>query len=261
MKNIFFTSIFLLFVLISCNSDSTDAAPTAPAAGTLKKITEKVYYSGGGSSGGSESTVDFVYENGVLSSMNSGVNKAVLTYNGDKISEIKIYQNNVLRGTNVFTYNGSNLMKVENNDNDEKTEFTYTNGVLATEKSSYKNGSTWTVLDNTSYTFNSTGNVVQTKRSFSSSTLFTQNHEYDDKNGVYNKMNPYLRYVVNAESFDSKSENNLTKTFSVEQGSAPMLQNNYLILYNAADYPISIKKFNVQNGANTLISECEIQYN
>lgn len=257
MKNFqYLVGLVLFLVICGCDSENNDSAAATPID-TIKNISEKIYYNGSID----ESAIDYNYNNGVLLSISSGLNKIVFEYNNDKITIAKIYTNNVLQGTIAFSYNDAQLIKIENNDNDQKTEFSYINGLLATKKSFYKNGTSWIARESTAYSFDTNSNIFQTNSSFLSTAVYTQNFEYDNKNNIFKNMNPYLRYFINAESFDLKSINNITKSYTVVSGSAPVLSNNYVIIYNDRNYPINIKKFNVQNNANTLVSACTISYN
>lgn len=263
MKNLIFSlsvlSIFS-FLFSSCSSDDAVALPTNSLVGTVKKITETTYYSGIPSA----YEMDFNYENGILKSISSGSsNKIEIIMDGNKIVQAKTFSNNILDDVNTMVYDGSNLISIINDDTTEKSEFTYSNGLLSTQSFFSGSGGSWNLYKLDNYFYNVAQNndkILSTFYQFSNQPT-KATYEYDNKNNVFKNMNPYLRYLLLFESFTIISNNNIIKQFSYPNATSTVATQShyYTIVYNNLNYPITIKKFGVQN--DLLISECSILYN
>lgn len=247
-------------IFTACNSDNNiQSNVESPVVGSVRKLTETVYQNGASNT----SIVNFNYNGSVLKNIALGTSTLEFAYDGDKIVESKSYNNGVFYKSNALTYNGLLLQKIVQNSGDEKTEFDYTNGILSAKKTFFANGSSWTPLQSINYVIAANGNISEsTLTSYTNGTnTYRQRFEYDLKSHVFKKMNPYLRFVLTAESFDSLSTNNILKAFIYTSATTSVQSHNNIILYNSSDFPIAIKKYYVLNGSNILVSECAIEYN
>jgi hypothetical protein len=246
--------------LNSCSSDDSSSNSSTNSK-TIKTFSEKIYYNG---EINAQYTSNFNYENGKLVSITSGSNKLELIYNGDKIVRSNSYQNNILTGFNTLSYEGTLLKSILNDDEEEKTEYSYSNGVLSAETSSFFTGSVWQNSFIKNYTF-SNNNVQSKITNFiqMGNNPWKSSYDYDSKNNPLKNMNPYLKYLFNTESFDFLSGNNVIKqyTFSNISDLIGELSHEYIITYDSDNYPLTIKKYAVYNGVQSLISEANIQYN
>lgn len=264
MKNIFLRLsilILLIYVATGCSSDDSIPQVILPVTGSVKKITETIYY------GLTSETyeIDFNYENGALKSISSGnLYKSEFFMDGNKVIQTKSYSNNILTATNNLSYDGINLKSIIQTDNSEKTDFTYANGLLSSSKSYYSdNVNGWIPIKSENYFFNSSSNNnkrITTNYQFSNVPEKTT-YEFDSKNSVFKNMNIYLSKILLFESFSSISTNNIIKQFSYPDVDSNVATQNvyYTIVYNSTNFPINIKKYSFQ--FNELLSECTIVYN
>lgn len=264
MKSISIAALFftVLFSMSSCSSDDSGTDIDPLDGPKISSINEKIYYDG---SLDSEKNFNFNYENDILTNIVSGTTRVDFSYAEDKITDIKIYNNNVLQRTSNFTYTGVLLMSVAS-DTDERTDYTYAANKLQNIGGFYLDDDVWIQHQLRAFTFNNDLNIQQMIKTdyFGSVTLtFKSSYEYDDFNNPFKHMNPYLRLFLNFESMDIISNNNITAQYSYSSvgSTTPILSHNYVIVYNSGNYPISIKKYAVENNVNTgLISEVIIGY-
>ncbi|WP_412477100.1 hypothetical protein [Flavobacterium sp. TBRC 19031] len=264
MKNILIAALFftVLFSMSSCSSEDSRTDIDPLNGPKISSVTEKIYYDG---SLDSEKNFNFNYENGILTNIVSGTTRLDFSFAEDKITDIKIYNNNVLQRTSNFTYSGDLLMSVVN-DADEKTDYTYTANKLQNISGFYLDNDVWIQHMLKAYTFNSESNIqqiVKTNYFGSVTSTFKSTYEFDDFNNPFKNMNQYLRLFLNFESMDIISKNNISAQYSYSSvgSTTPILSHNYVIVYNSENYPISIKKYAVENNVNTeLISEVNISY-
>ena len=251
----------ILFILItsviSCSNDDSSSALTA---NTIKKIEEKVYYNG---QVDTDYYMDFNYENNLLKSLSDSNNRLDFVYDGSKIIEIKRLVNNLYVESNFLTYEGDLLTTIIQDDQDEKTTFSYQNGVLVSKTYSYSNNGNWVIFNSEDYQITS-NNIIKTifQNQFSTQS-YKQTFEFDAKNSMMKNMNPYLKYLLELETCNVINQNNLIKSFSYDNiNSIQGTQfRDFVITYNAEDYPINIKKYNFNGSQQELISEIIITYN
>ncbi|MEO7976108.1 hypothetical protein [Flavobacterium sp.] len=86
--------------------------------------------------------MNFIYENEVLKSVITNIRyKTEFVYDGEKISKMNYFRDEVPSGSAIFHYNGDLLSYIFSEGNpDEKTEYSYVNGILASEKNGYIDG-------------------------------------------------------------------------------------------------------------------------
>ena len=261
MKNSFKFILFVLSILIfsSCSNDSNQAAaPSNSIVNTIKKITETTY-----STTPSSYSIDFEYQNGNLKRIFSGTNSAEYQYNGNKIISVNYYQNSVLNNSQEITYSGDLLVMKQINANERiRLDYNGNNLFSSTYESLINNN--WGSANTESFIFDNNGN--QTQRIFSynySGTVqsFKSTYVYDNKNNPFKMMNPYLKYLLEPNSFINKSQNNVTQSYSYPDASSTTatLSENYEIVYNSQNYPTNIKCRRAIN--NELKSEITIEYN
>jgi uncharacterized protein YkuJ len=262
-KNLSIKSVcaFCILLLASCSNDneSKDTIPDQKSI-LIKKITETVYYS----TESETSTSEFVYEKNILKSVTSGTgNKSEFEYSGDKITKINYFKNGIASGFMTFNYTGDLLSStLSGADQDEKTEYFYSNGNLVSEISGYFDNDTYIVQNETSYTFDQAKNIteeIKTSSLFGSPTTSKNKYFYDTKHHPMKFMNKYYRLVFELEGFDGKSANNVISRENYYPVTAETpTYFTYEILYNDDNFPIEIKKIAKQN--NSLISKTVIEY-
>ena len=264
MSKLFFNAysfLILCFAVIGCSSGSDETAAIAPPAGTVNKITETSY------NGGQVSTInyDFNYENGILKTISAGTAfRFEFVMDGNKIVQVKSVLNNVAGAVNNMLYDGINLKSITQADNSEKTEFTHSSNVVASERNFYStNNSTWILSTTKNYAFNAALNMesqLLTAHQMSSQAS-KSSFEYDAKNNPFKNMNSYLRYLLQFETISQFSANNVFKqyAFASATSTTPIQTHYYIYVYNENGFPLSIKKYGLPN--NTLISECVLSYN
>ena len=245
----------------SCSSDDTNENDeTVSLSKTIKKYSEKVYYN---QQIDYQFTANFNYSEGKLVSISDAQNVLEFHYNSNKMSQIKKYSNNQLVSTNYLNYEGSFLTSIVNDSNDEKQILTYINGTLFLVKNQHLENSNWITDSEKQYTFlaNNIQQVIIQNYSFSFSNKST--FEYDDKNNPMKMMNPYLKFILQYETCDFISSNNILKRYSYSDvnSSTGTLSHQYEITYDAENYPVLIKKYDVSATQPILISEAIIEYN
>lgn len=264
-KNILIKALYIFCVAFftACSSDSNDSIPdvnpeTKPIL--IKKITETLYYSGTSDT----DVTDFTYENSVLKSITyNSTYKTELVYDGDKVMKANYFKNGIADGFTTFYYNGDLLnYTLSGKNQDEKTEYFYTNSILASKKSGYFNGLNYIVQQNSVYSFNSAKNITQSidTRSFYGPEITSkQIYSYDTKNHPMKYMNKYYRLVYQGEGFDGLNTNNIISrgTYSPITNTVPTYGYNEIV-YDSNNFPIEIKEFSASD--NTLISKTTIEY-
>lgn len=259
-------SLLIVFIaVLSCSGD--DQNPVNPIAEEtpilIKKVTETIYFSGENQ----VSITDFVYEdNRLISSTSRSSNSATVyktnfNYNGDKVSQAINYSNDVERTRNTYLYNGDFLTQIVSNRSDQtRTDFFYSNGMVATRESGYVNEGNYEVNHTENYTFNAWNRIEERVVSNlfgtaeDSKTIYT----FDAKNNPTKYMNKYLRYLFSAEGFDGMSQNNMASRLSYWPAatSTPKLY-TYQFIYNENDFPTEIKQLSPEG---TIISLTKIEY-
>ncbi|WP_286925959.1 hypothetical protein [Flavobacterium sp. UBA4197] len=259
MKKILFA--LLLINIVGCSSDNEGTNTDGSGAGMkIKSISEVVYY------GSSTSTKigNFAYEGNKLVSLTDPTANVVtkFVYANNKITQFNVYQNNTLVATQNVSYDGDNLKTVITGSGNTKTEYFYENGILKAKKESTLYGNTWTENAGEEYRFDQNGNVTQvlSTSQYSTSTLKSK-YFHDNRNNPFKGQNPYLKYLLDFESFNVFDANNILtqERYSNAESTEPYGTTTYEIQYNANNYPVEIKKINSSN--NALIAKTTIVYN
>ncbi|HEY6142264.1 MAG TPA: hypothetical protein VIV55_02395 [Flavobacterium sp.] len=261
-KNILIKVLYIFsIVLFSACSNDNDENNTAPATNPIliKKITETVYYSGTSDT----YITDYKYENNVLKSITNDNNKTEFVYDGDKISKLNYFKNGTADGFTSYYYTGDLLSYTLSGKNqDEKTEYFYTNGVLTSEKSGYLDGTIYVFQERIVYSFNEAKNITQSIKTslvYGPETVSKEIYSYDNKNHPMKYMNKYYRLGFDIEGFDGKTINNVVsrESYYPITNTVPNYY-NYEIVYNSDNFPTEIKKIAVSG--NNLISKTTIEY-
>jgi len=252
---LFILSVSLLF--FSCSKNNDTLLNVNPPSNSIKKISETTYI------GGIVDffSADFNYENGILKSITDPTHKLELFYNGSKISNTILYTNNVVSTSYSFNYNNDLLETMINiTDNYERTLYTYTNGVLSSEKNQSLINSVWKTIYTYNYEFSNGNILVEYDSSQYDTSISKYTHDYDTKLSPMHYMNPLVRNVVGLESCNFKNLNNETKQYrySSSTSTTPILDFTYQITYNAQNLPTNIKKY---TATNNLVSEATFEYN
>jgi uncharacterized protein YkuJ len=205
-----------------------------------------------------------VYEKNTLKSVTTNTRyKSEFEYNGDKITKVNYFEDEIADGFTTFHYNGDFLSyTLSGNNQNEKTEYSYVGGVLSAEKTGYFDEGKYIVQRELAYTFDISKNITEmTNKSsmFGPETISKDKYLYDNKNNPMKFMNKYYRLVFELEGFDGKTVNNVTsrESYYPVTNDVPSYY-NYAITYNSDDYPIEIKKISKQS--NNVISKTLIEY-
>lgn len=255
-----------VFSVFSCtdNDDKIDdILPTQPTEETVllvKKVTQTTHFG----SSSETSVTNYTYEGGQLSETQTiaGANTygSVFHYDGDKVTSVDYTQNGSADGLTTFAYNGDELLyTLSGETQDERTDYTFLNGHVATAKVYYPVGPDEELLQSVSYLYEN-GNVAEELRStfWFGADATKSVYTYDDKNSPFKGMNKYLRIVIGNEGFDGLSANNpLTKTAYNPVGEATPDVFHYTIEHNAQNYATLIKRY---DSNDVLISETAIEY-
>lgn len=250
MKKI--TLLLFSILIFGCSSDNNSST----AVNTVKKITEKTYFEGTME----ETSANFNYENGKLKNITNTAERfrGEFSYYGDKIISCSYYKNDVLASTNTFNYSGNNLIEIVGGEG--KTTFSYNaNNKLTSEKYIWQ-GTNFSLMEQKDFIF--LGNNVDVIAGISNySNIYKSSYEYDNKNNMFQNMNPVLKFIFSFESSLNYSTNNVVKQYSYDaiDSSTKTLSHNYEITYNSSGFPTLIKKFSA--ATSQLISELTIQYN
>ena len=249
----------IVLIFASCSKNNDNQSNLNPPSNSIKKISETKYTNGTVDSFSS----DFNYENGVLKSITDATQKLELFYNGTKISNTTLYTNNVVSVTYSLSYNGDLLESMTNTtDNYERTFYSYTNGILMSEKNQSLINTNWQTVTTHNYEF-SIGNIStqyeMTADPFNYNIISKSTYDYDTKLNPMNYMNPALRYIIGLESCNFRNLNNEINeyTYSSSTSTTPILNFTYQINYNSQNLPIIIKKY---TSNNILVSEATFEY-
>lgn len=257
-KNIYSLVVFLISLnIVSCSNDDVSVITNTK---TLKKIEEKIYYNG---QVNTEYIMNFNYTNGVLTSLSDNNNRLEFIYNGNKIIETKRYINNEYTDSNFLLYENNLLKTILQDDAEEQTNFTYQNNILYSKSYTYLDNGSMTTYSSETYQFMS-NNIVETiYQSQFSIGSWKRTFEFDNKNNIMKNMNPYLKYIFDFETMNVLSENNPIKSYSYDSlnSTQGILEKELVITYDQDDFPITIKKYNIYDNQQVLISEMIISYN
>jgi len=255
-----FLNILCIALFASCSNNESDK-DTIPNEKSIliKKITETIYYS----NDSDVNVLDFSYEKDVLKTVTSGKYKSEFIYDGNKINKVNYFVDEIASGFTTFYYKGDFLSyTLSGEDQDEKTEYSYVDGILASQKSGYFSGANYKVQKELSYSFDQAKNIVQIKSKssmFGSETISKSNYYYDNKNHPMKFMNKYYRLVFELEGFDGIAANNvISREYYYPVTSETPSYFNYEIIYNDDNFPIEIQKIAKAN--NDLISKTVIEY-
>ncbi|WP_300485481.1 hypothetical protein [Flavobacterium sp.] len=256
MKRILFA--VLCVSLAACSSDSSSDASGTSSGLKIKNITEIINYGG---STTLTKTGNFVYEGNILKSLIYTADnvKIDFLYAGDKITQMNTYRNNQLIAASSVTYDGAKLIRVANEG--EKTEYQYVNDVLKSNTVSTYNNNQWDFYEGEEYAFDQ-NNVVEVRSSSKyTPTVSKSRYIHDDKKNPFSGMNPYLKYLLEFESFNPMDQNNrITQQRYASAASNDIVgTTSYQIQYNPAGYPTEIRKVNDAN--QSLLSKIVISYN
>lgn len=262
-KSVLIKSLCVLYITIfsSCSNDDGGKDTTSNEKSILiKKITETIYYSDG-----SDITVqNFVYEKNVLKNVITNTRyKSEFEYDGDKITKVNYFRDEVAVGSALFYYNGDFLSYIlSKGDPDEKTLYSYVDGILASEKVGYIEEEKYIVQREVLPTFDQAKNITEviSKSTLTGPEIISKTKcLYDNKNNPMKYMNKYYRMVFIAEGFSGQTTNNVVSRESYYPVSSEVPR-YYIseIIYNNDNFPIEIKKISKEN--SSVISKTVIEY-
>lgn len=257
-----FAFLLLFSTVLACSSD--DNATTAPGETQkvlLTKITQTVYYS----SSENVSVTKFNYQGDKLVNISdeASINRLEFVYEGDKVVRANQLNNTELLGYNTISYDGNNLKTVQGS-NAQKTEYSYTNGVLNSSTSSTFYDNTWTQVRKSEYTFtnNNATQIVQRRNFSGEEAVYKSTYTFDSKNNPMRDMNPYLKLLLfEFEGFSPLNLNNTIseKSFNGLDALTPSEEYSYEIIYNGDNFPTQIIR--KVTGSTTPISKTVFEYN
>lgn len=260
MKNSIFITLFSALLFISCSNDDDSSNENSI---TLASINEKIFYNG---QLDSENTAHFSYENGKLKAMANDDNSYRLefTYNNDKVIAVTDFYNNSSDEIQYFTYANNNLQNITGED--QRATFNYSGLTLQNISLEYNDGSSWMLFSSVDYSFTNGNISSKISQNYSNgSLLYTYKTSFD----YNNKMNPFqllpseLRYYLSFESLTNPSYNLVTQQIGYANvtDTQGYITHTYEYTYNSENLPLTIKKYGVSNGENTLVSEMILTYN
>jgi hypothetical protein len=256
----FIVLLVALINIVSCSNDDSSNNQPPIVSKTIQKIEEKIYYNG---EVDFQYFMNFNYDNNILTSISDDTRKLEFIYEGTKIVEIKRYLNNQYSDSNLLLYEGNLLKTIIQDDQEEQTTFNYQNGVLSSKVNSYNQNGNWITFMSENYQFENNNRVQVISQNQFSIQPYKNTFEFDSKNSIMKNMNPYLKYIFNFETCEITSQNNAVKGFSYDNVNSNQATHfkDFEIIYDADDYPTSIKKYNIYGTQQELISEMTITYN
>jgi hypothetical protein len=267
-------TFIIIFSISSCSKAENNVLSQIPTSNTglpntIRKISEITYYNGQTSS----YMIDYVYENNILKYLISGTTKVEYIYSGDKIIKSIVSQNNIINTNKgeTISYIGNNPSSFMVNNGFEKTDLTYNQNLVISEKNYSGNISSWNLESTKNYTWDVNLNIEQIVNILNNNPNNFQptktKYEHDNKNSPMKNMNPNFRHLISSENFNPLDNNNITKrsVFYDINSTTTSITNtqNYILVYNSNNFPIEIKKYSVDsNGLNlSLLSLTTIEYN
>jgi hypothetical protein len=206
-KFIFLGSIALL--ILSCGSDDDDntvdnSNPTSqnvilPVKMSVDGEVRKINYDG-------TKILNITDPN------NSG-NKVVFSYNGDLISNIKFYEENILQTAMEYTYNSNNLLVGATDREYSSTgvveyivtnTYTHVSSNQISVKRQASGGSNMSSIMNTVYNY-SNGNMVSASGNGSGTNTETATYTYTDKNYPFKNVKGFDKLVYTNDQGDGMS--------------------------------------------------------
>lgn len=247
---VFSLLLITISMSISCSSDDSGNENIEDIV-LIKKVTEILI------ADEIETVSEFSYQNNQLKNITFGDRRTEFTYNGDKVTVVKDFNNNVLVRQATVAYNGNSLDYTLTGENsDEKTQYYYSNGNLSKVESGYiGNNDEFVVLQTEQISFNGSNISESYFTGNFGGTPFSYKHKftYDTKNAPSKFMNKYLRLLLNTSGFRGINENNnLSKQFLSPTDNSVLSTNTFEIIYNENDYPTEIKQFNDENVLRTI---------
>lgn len=214
MNKLFLKGYLILsaYIILKCSSCSNEVTAVEAPDGFINEIKDTTYYS----SQVSTTNYDFNYKNGSLKTISPDkAFKFEFVMDENKITEAKCIINNVAGDVNNISFDGINIKSIIQANNSEKIEFTHTtNHVLLSQRNFYSATSrSWILSTTKNFVFNAALNMdsqLSTDLQISNQAL-KSSYEFDAKNNVSTKMNPYLRYLLSFESISKFSANNIVK--------------------------------------------------
>jgi len=254
--------IIAVLLAVSCSSDDSVEAVSQQVL-VIKKIVETQYYSGGDFQ---DIIRDFTYENEQLVFQKMTIPSETYPhdyitkyiYEGEKVIQTIDYIDEEERFSKTYVYDGDFMKQIIPNERAGiQTDFTYTNGVLASAVSGYFVNEHYVWTGETSFNFISGNLADKTVESNSTISPVTKtNYRFDNKKNPGKFMNKSLRYLFSKDGFDLMSQNNVVS--SQEESTAVYPQSDrYEIIYNEYDYPVEIKRIDNEGNLN---SKIKIEY-
>lgn len=250
------TSLFLILLAIGCSSDDSETNNSNLVL--VKKITETIYHN----DDQQIRVSNFTYQNNKLIGIDNGNGHNLkIIYEGDKVIRSEAYDADGLQNTSDFTYDGTNLIKIQLATNQEKATYTYADGNVRTISYYRRGNNEDRLLGIETYSF-SNGNISQVinnnyqwEPSTSKST-----YTYDTGNNPFRDISIYLRLSLVFEGINLINSNIATSSsyYSNLNNTLPSEVYRYETTYNASNFPVEIRKYSDEN---YLITKTEFEYN
>ena len=236
MKKIFYLLSISMLLLQGCSSDSgsNNNTSTAILCKTIKF-----------NDGGDLIRDEYSYDGNKVSEMNEYYNdvlgsKEIFYYTGDLITQVKGYdENNIYNSLTTITYNNSGQpISILNIDNETGSWLGYKTNFI------YNQNGTITTLDysgdlNVQNTLESTSNIVVTNNIVVSeitiSGTYTTSNSY-----TYDTKNSPFKNVIGLNNFFNPEyqEHNLLQTIQSDGVNSPIIE-DFQYIYNSDGYPTS----------------------
>jgi len=248
--------VAFLFIVVSCSGDDDNSVDTSLAL--IKKITETSY------NNNQEHVVayEFSYQGNVLKKViQDDGSLTELSYNGNKITTIKGYKNNEQQTLTTFYYTGDILTFLLLDDQHDKVEYLYNDGILSKINIGYLSNGEFNIRSTQELTFDTSGNAIKStdhldlegEMDLGEETTYT----YDNKNNPARDINKYYRQISGILHFNGLNVNNIASESHTSLTSGAVSLFTYEYIYNADGFPTEMKKY---DGEHQLQAVTNIEY-
>ena len=258
---LFLSSIFVF----SCSSNPENIVPVLVSLKVVKKITLSTLNNDEENPQFEITVSDFAYQNGQINKITlNDYETKIFEYDGNKITKIKKYYDNVLHSENKFIY--LNDVLVSNSYIDNGAPWLLNKFVIEDDKLqnvSYGDGPPEPYnLSEFLYVAN---NVSERKQSFPYYYSKSRYSDFDSKNNPYRNQNKYFKTIFSNWSpygddklRISSNENNPMTEMILSYDDALERTLSYTIQYDSDNFPIKIEGKDILN--NQLIVKYEYEY-
>jgi len=259
-----FALLLLFSTLLACSSDDNANTVSNGEKVLIKRMTTT------GPDFEGSSVTEYDYENEKLTTISDRFSIATFSYEGDKITSIDVenligqYQGEI--NHIYFFYNGNQLASTIVTSDFYKTAYSFQNNLLVSEITSLSESPN-ILISSKDYSYINGNAVSMMDNVF----LYDENplpysktdYTFDTKNNMTRDFSPYMKQAIftglpYVKSGLSKNNILTEKKIDLTENRVTYTEYRYEYVYNAKDFPIEVKKFNVTT--NTLLTITAIEY-